>query len=136
MMPEALIKLGLKEALSDFCTELDKGNPLHIIFQFYGQFERLDSNLEINAYRIIQELVNNALKHSMATELVVQMIQESNRLCFMVMDNGVGFDVNHISTLKGVGLSSVRSRVDAFNGQIEINSALGKGTEFTIEFSV
>ncbi len=136
MMPEALMKLGLKDALADFCAELDKCNPLHIIFQFYGQFKRLESNLEINAYRIIQELINNAIKHSGATELVVQMMQEPNRLCLMVMDNGIGFDFTKLDTSKGVGFSSVKSRVDAFNGDMGINSNPGKGTEFTIEFKV
>jgi signal transduction histidine kinase len=118
MMPEALMKLGLKDALSDFCTELNKGNPLHIIFQFYGQFKCLESNLEINVYRITQELINNAVKHSGATELVVQIMQEPTRLCLVVIDNGIGFDTTKTDNIKGVGLSSVKSRVDAFNGQM------------------
>jgi len=134
MMPEALMRLGLKDTLTDFCSELNKVNSMQIDFQFYGQFKRVDSNLEINLYRIIQELVNNAIKHSEAKELVVQMIQEANRLCFIVLDNGKGFDLKDIEHKKGIGLASIKSRVESFNGQFEINSKPNKGTEITAEF--
>jgi two-component system, NarL family, sensor kinase len=136
MMPEALMKLGLKDTLTDFCSELSKVNPLQIDFQFYGQFERVESNLEINIYRIIQELVNNVIKHAEAKELTVQMIQEPERLCFIVLDNGKGFEMKDTLPAKGIGLASIKSRVDSFNGQMEINSSAGKGTEITIEFPI
>jgi len=136
MMPEALVKLGLKDTLTDFCSELSASCPIQIDFQFYGQFERVRSDLEINAYRIIQELVNNAVKHAEAKEIVVQMIQEDNRLCFIVFDKGKGFDINNLNESKGVGLSNIKSRVDSLNGQMEVNSDPGKGTEITLEFLI
>jgi two-component system, NarL family, sensor kinase len=136
MMPEALMKLGLKDTLTDFFSELGKVNPIQIDFQFYGQFERVESNLEINIYRIIQELVTNVIKHAEAKELVVQMIQEPKRLCFIVLDNGKGFELKDIQFTKGNGLASIKSRVDSFKGQMEIVSKSGKGTEITIEFSI
>ncbi len=136
MMPEALMKLGLKDTLTDFCSELNKVNPMHIDFQFYGQFERVDSNLEINIYRIIQELVNNAIKYAEAKQQVIQMIQEPKRLCFIVLDNGKGFDLKELQQTKGIGLNSIKSRVESFNGQLEISSKPGKGAEFTIEFMI
>jgi signal transduction histidine kinase len=107
---------------------------MSIIFRFYGKFERIDSNQEINGYRIIQELVNNSIKHSGADELVVQMLQEPNRLCFIVADNGKGFDLKDIGKKQSVGLNSIKSRVTSFNGQWEINSNIGKGTEVMVEF--
>jgi signal transduction histidine kinase len=81
-------------------------------------------------------LVNNAIKHSQAVELAIQMIQEANRLCVIVLDNGKGFDLKNIEQTKGVGLASIKSRVTSFNGQMEINSIPGKGTEVTIEFVI
>src|ERR1035437_8831444 len=131
MMPETLVSLGLKNAISDFCTDLDKVNPMSIIFGFYGKFERIDSNLEINGYRIKQELVNNSIKHSEAKELVVQMLQEPTLLCFIVADNGKEFDLKDIGQKQSVGLNSIKSRVTSFNGQWEINSNIDKGTEVT-----
>jgi two-component system, NarL family, sensor kinase len=136
MMPEALLNLGLQDALKDFCDEIDKVNPIHILFQFVGEFRRVESALEINAYRIIQELINNAIKHSGAKELVLQMIQEKDRLCFIVQDDGKGFDSDYIIRSKGIGLISVKSRVELFKGRMEINSNPKTGTEITIEFAV
>jgi signal transduction histidine kinase len=130
MIPEALIELGLKDTLNDLCSDFDKKLDQHIIFQFFGKFERLHSYFEINAYTLMQELIINSIKNSGATELVVQMIQETNRLCFMLMDNGAGFDLS-----KETNMQNIRARIDAFNGQLEINAIPGKGTEFTIEFT-
>ena len=75
MMPEALVHLGLKDALSDFCESLNESNSMNIRFQFIGHFERVEQKLERGIYRILQELINNAIKHSDAGELIVQMIQ-------------------------------------------------------------
>lgn len=136
LLPETLVKLGLKSSIEDFCSEIGRMTPLNIIFQFYGNFERVDSNLELNAFRVIQELVNNVIKHANASQLLVQMLQEPGRLCFVVQDNGTGFSLHNESVLKGIGLSTVRSRVDALNGKMEMTSTPGTGTECTVEFPV
>lgn len=136
MMPEALIKFGLKDALADFCESLNEANPMNIRFQFIGEFKRIDHKIEIGAYRIIQELINNALKHSEASELIIQMIQEANRLCLVVQDNGKGFNTNATNQEKGIGLSSIKSRVDSLNGRLDIHSEIGNGSEFNIEFNL
>jgi two-component system NarL family sensor kinase len=135
MMPEALIKLGLKDATSDFCSEIS--NPtIQVDFRFYGENRRIDQKIEISSFRIIQELVNNALKHSEASQIVVQIVQEAERLSISVQDNGKGFDLKKLETNKGVGLSSIKSRVAAHNGTIDINIEPGKGTEIQVEFGI
>jgi two-component system, NarL family, sensor kinase len=135
MMPEALIKLGLKDATSDFCSEIS--NPgIKIDFRFYGETKRIDQKIEISAFRIMQELVNNALKHSEASQIVVQIMQEAERLSISVQDNGKGFDPNIIDSKKSTGLSNIKSRVAAHNGIIDINTETGKGTEIQVEFGI
>lgn len=134
MMPETLVKMGLKGALSDFCDNMNASNSMTVRFQFVGQFERLEQKFEIGIYRIIQELVNNAVKHSQADKLIVQMVQEPHRLCLIVEDNGKGFDVSAIGQGKGIGLNSVKSRIETLNGRIDISSEFGKGSEFILEF--
>lgn len=136
MLPETLLKLGLRDSVSDFCAELNKINPVNIIFQFYGSFERVDPNLEINAFRVVQELVSNAIKHAQAKELVVQMLQEPGRLCLIVQDDGTGFDIYKAVSAKGIGLTAIKSRVDSLNGKMEMISSPGEGAEFIIEFPV
>jgi len=133
MMPESLIKYGLKEALSDFCNSLNNAS-CKIIFNFYGQSKRLDKKFENNLYRIAQELINNALKHAQATEIIVQLVQEHNRISLIVQDNGKGFDIKVLDESKNSGIGNIRSRVQSLNGWLEITSDIGKGTEITIEY--
>lgn len=136
MMPETLVKFGLKDALSDFCDALNAAVSMNVKFQFFGEFKRMEQNIEIGSYRIVQELINNAVKHAEADELIVQMMQEANRLSLVVQDNGKGFDLAFVKQAKGMGLNSVKTRVDALNGRIDIYSELNKGSEFTIEFDL
>jgi len=129
LMPETLLRYGLKAALTDFChsAELVK---LH----YYGNEQRIDEKFEVAVYRIFLELVNNALKHAEAGQINVQVIVEDNRISLVVQDDGKGFEPASIDPLKTTGLSSIRSRVESLNGQLEILSAPGKGTEVQVEF--
>jgi two-component system, NarL family, sensor kinase len=135
MMPETLVHYGLKVAFEDFVSRISTENTPQIDFQFFGQEGRYSSELEITGYRIGQELVNNALKHSGAGTINLQLISETNRLCIQVMDNGKGFDTS-VPTGGGKGLVSIRDRVTAMNGTFEIWSKPGEGTETTAEFLV
>lgn len=133
MMPEALVKFGLKDALSDFCHSLEN-KQIQINYQWFGIEKRFDQKLEIGLYRIAQELINNAFKHAQATELIVQLVQEENRASLTVQDNGKGFDTAILRTSKGAGIANIRSRVESLNGTFDFASAIGKGTEVTVEF--
>lgn len=135
MMPEALAKFGLKDALSDFCDGLGNTSELDVKFQFFGNPNRLEQKYEIGLYRIAQELINNALKHSGATEILVQLVQEEQRVNLTVQDNGKGFDINNLKTSKGSGLANIRSRIESLNGTIDSNTEVGKGSEFLVEFN-
>jgi len=135
LMPETLIKFGLKDAVSDFCSSFDS-KSLSITNQFFGEHKRIDQSIEISSFRIIQELINNSLKHSGATQILVQIIQDENRLNLTVQDNGIGFDPKDIDYRKSMGLNSIKSRVTSHNGRIEIISGLNKGTEIQVEFSI
>lgn len=135
MMPEALVKFGLKDALADFCISLEN-NPgkTKIAFQFFGDEGRIDSKYEIGLYRIAQELINNSLKYSHATELMVQLIQERERIHLTVQDNGKGFDLKILRSSKGAGIANIKSRVESLNGVFDIYSEPDKGTEASVEF--
>ena len=129
LMPETLLRYGLKSALSDFCH-----NAEIVKLHFFGDDHRIDEKLEVAVYRIFLELVNNALKYADAEQINVQVILEDNRINLVVQDNGKGFDLVSVDQLKTTGLSSIRSRVESLNGQLEIYSAPGKGTEVQVEF--
>lgn len=133
LMPETLNHYGLKTALQDFVGEMSKNPLMAVSFSFFGEDIRFESQLELTAYRISQELVNNALKHSGGSKIDLQLIAEPDRICIQVVDNGKGFDTKGISG-NGKGLISIRDRVAANNGTFEIESSKGQGTEVTVEF--
>ncbi|MEI5984081.1 ATP-binding protein [Sphingobacterium sp. PU5-4] len=84
-------------------------------------------------YRCIHELVNNALKHAVASHINVQLVQESNRISFTVHDDGKGFDQQQVA--EGMGLRNIRQRVEAFQGKLHIYSSV-EGTEVHVELEL
>jgi signal transduction histidine kinase len=134
MMPENLISKGLQVALEEFCNSLNNSCNTLIQFSFYGTHQRFDANLEIVTFRIAQELLNNALKHSEASEINVQLVQEPDRISLTVQDNGCGFDTAKVNDDKSSGLRNIRSRVLSFDGQFHLDAIPQKGTEAIVEF--
>jgi signal transduction histidine kinase len=136
MMPEMLTKFGLDEALKDYCSTINTTKLLTVRYQSLGIMTRLDSATEIIVYRIVQELLNNILKHAVASEVFVQLIRENDRLNIVVEDNGKGFDTAMLENNKGAGWVNIRSRVEYLKGQLDVHSEPGKGTLVNIEFNV
>ncbi len=136
MMPEMLTKFGLDEALKEYCNTINTTKLLTVKYQSVGMDLRPDRSIEIIIYRIVQELLNNIMKHAAATEAFVQLVRENNRLNVVVEDNGKGFDTALLEKSKGAGWINVRSRVDYLKGQLDIHSGAGKGTLVNIEFNI
>jgi len=133
MMPEALMKLGLQQALQDYCDSLSAGQAYKINCEFHGLENRMEPTIEIVVYRVVQELLNNAIKHSDASIILAQVMRNDNNLTITIEDNGKGFTMDEISILRGSGLKNIKSRVDYLKGQIDIQSAPGKGTSIHID---
>jgi len=133
MMPEALVKLGLQQAVQDYCDGLSETQQLKINSQFHGLDKRLDAAAEVVIYRVVQELLNNVVKHAEATEALVQVMRHENNLNITIEDNGKGFDTSKMEEARGAGLRNVQSRVDYLKGQMDIQSAPGKGTSVHID---
>ncbi len=131
MMPEALMKLGLQQALQDYCDGLSDAQAFKINGEFYGLEKRMESSIEIVVYRIVQELLNNAVKHSGASAILAQVIRNEKNLSITIEDNGRGF--NKEAILHGAGLRNIQSRVDYLKGQMDIKSEPGKGTSIHID---
>jgi len=133
LMPESLMKFGLKASLTDFCNRFNEKETELVSFQYYGEDQRFESEIEIAVFRIAQELISNVLKHSKSTKTEVQVIVDESRICLQVMDNGIGFD-RETALKKGRGLKNIENRVAALGGNIETQSKPGQGTETMIEF--
>jgi signal transduction histidine kinase len=134
MMPEALIRFGLEISVSDVCRDITNSGALNVSFQAFGLNElKSEQQTQIIIYRIIQELLNNIMKHAAAKNAIVQLTFTDNTLNITVEDDGKGFDVKLIDHSKGLGLSNLKSRVEYLGGRLEIESEQGKGTTVNIE---
>ncbi len=134
MMPESILKFGLDGAIGEFLQSI-QNEDLNIIYQSYHIENGLGKQLDISVYRIIQELVNNSIKHSGATEILVQVRKDEGLVVVDVEDNGKGFDFQSVEKETGMGLSGIKSRVIYWKGKLEIDSAQS-GTAVHIEIPV
>lgn len=133
LMPETLFKYGLKNAVEDYCSNIGKElKDIKFIIQFYDSEIELPKAKTLTIYRIIQELINNAVKHSKATEVLIQYLEEENRLNITVEDNGQGFIMNNLAENGGMGLNNLKTRVSYLNGVIDFDSILNEGTNVNI----
>ncbi|MBK9270880.1 MAG: sensor histidine kinase [Saprospiraceae bacterium] len=134
MMPEALLRFGLIDALADYCDHLQQDGRLQIKFQSYGFENRLSQDMEVVIFRIVQELLNNVVKHSGANHALVQLIRDGERISVDVEDNGKGMDTNFSNHGMGIGWLNIQSRVDFLKGHLDLRSAPGEGCSVHIEF--
>lgn len=139
MMPEILVKYGLDKALKEYCAEIERNALVHINYQAVELDNiELDQTASISIYRIVQELVNNAVKHAGAQNMLVQLhyAAEEKVLAITVEDDGKGFDTSAVlKQSTGIGWINIQSRVDFLKGKIDLQSAQGKGTSVLIEIS-
>ena len=131
MMPESLIKYGLKEALENYCETLNISGKIKVQLQAYGMEERMEQSNEIVAYRMVQELLNNVIKHADAKNVLIQLVRKQDHFTLTVEDDGKGFDPKEISS--GAGLQNIKARAEYLNGTLDIVSSRGEGTSVTIE---
>jgi len=131
MMPESLIKYGLKEALENYCETLNISGKIKVQLQTYGMEERMEQSNEIVVYRMVQELLNNVIKHADAKNVLIQLVRKQDRFTLTVEDDGKGFDPEE--TRSGAGLQNIKARTEYLNGTVDIISLNGEGTSVTIE---
>ncbi|WP_293942298.1 tetratricopeptide repeat-containing sensor histidine kinase [Sphingobacterium sp. UBA7249] len=133
LAPEFLLREGLAWAIESFCQRV-KGGELSLDFYLIGDIPKFERTVELTLYRTVQEAVTNIIKHSGATEGIVQLEGSGNILRITVEDNGIGFNKNTLSG-KGLGLSGLTCRVSNVGGTIEIHSSPGRGTTINIEIT-
>lgn len=136
LMPEALVRFGLEEALTDFCDYINSTTSANLTYQAFGEKRALSNTAETFIYRIFQELINNSIKHAKPSEIIVQLTKTSSKTIIAVEDDGLGFDTAILNSNKGSGFANIRYRVQYFNGVCDIVSTPQKGTLVTIELPI
>ncbi len=134
LAPSILTDFGLVATVEELSRRLSS-KDLRISFKTVGVIPRMDLLLETNIYRIIQELINNIMKHSGASELNIE-IRKNKMIEIIVKDNGNGFDVSaQEASASGSGLSSIKNRLTLYNGKLHIKSTPGTGTTVQVKLS-
>lgn len=139
MMPEVLVRYDLDTALQEFCYEIDSSGVVHINYHSMGLNDtEIEQTTALTIYRIVQELVNNAIKHAAATNVLVQAqySKSENFIAVTVEDDGKGFDISTLKNVNGIGWNNIQNRVDFLKGKIDIKSSAGKGTSVLIEIKI
>ncbi|WP_103070795.1 sensor histidine kinase [Aquimarina sediminis] len=127
---------GLLPAIKNLAKKVSNGKHLQIEVQDYGLEERLDNALEISIFRMIQELITNAIKHANATEIHISLTNHDSLLNIIVEDNGKGFDAKILPQKDGMGLATIEKRIEHLEGTFEIDSTIDKGTNIIINIPI
>ncbi|MEO9475492.1 MAG: sensor histidine kinase [Cyclobacteriaceae bacterium] len=133
MMPRALMEKGLIEAVDDLLQSSFQFSEIKYQFEHHNVDERFDERIEISLYRIIQELVNNVIKHSEASEVSVQLLKTKDKLILFLEDNGKGMADG---TNKGHGLINIKSRLDMVHGTVSYEPSPVSGTSATVTIPI
>lgn len=131
LMPDVLRQFGLKPAVQDLLITLDATKGVKISVEFVDLEHRFSAEIEKALFRMCQELVNNAIRHGKPSHIFVQLINHGKSIVLMVEDDGCGFDTDKM--FKGFGLRNIKSRVEVFEGSVDIDSAPNRGTVTTVE---
>lgn len=136
LRPMALDDLGLVPTLNRYLENLREQEHVPVKLSVSGEGPRLGSTLEVALFRLVQEAVNNARKHSRASEIKVEItFLEESTIEISISDNGIGFDLKELEAewaqRESFGLMSMKERIELLDGQFEIVSAPGQGTRIT-----
>nr|WP_304216787.1 sensor histidine kinase [Fredinandcohnia onubensis] len=136
LRPMALDDLGLVPTLKKYLSTIEEYNgDTTISFTFIGSEQRIPSKFEVALFRMVQEAVQNALKHAEAREIVVKLEISRNHVTVIVKDNGKGFDIRE-KKKDSFGLIGMRERVDLLDGNLTIDSSVGAGTIVMIQVPI
>lgn len=139
LRPPGLDILGLAAVLREYFSECTKSSPVKVEFNENIKDKKLNENIEITLYRIVQEAIYNVLKHSMAKKVKVGLIVNSGILQLTIEDDGKGFDIESYKAQNDIakmGLRGIKERVDILNGNFYIESAPGEGTKLKIDLPI
>lgn len=125
---------GIYLQLHEFKKQIEKGGAFTIDMEIACFKDYLDPDFAINLYRIIQELINNSVKHSKSNRIDIIAERTTNNLSVIYKDNGIGFDETKIN--KGLGLTNILTRIKLYKGQCVVSSKPDKGTCYTINFDL
>lgn len=136
LMPGVLVELGLVAALRQLAGNLNTSGLIAVHLRCETEHERFHRSSELALYRVVQEVTNNMIRHSEATEIHILLKEKEGSLLLKISDNGKGFDVSLIPQSKGIGWRNILSRIQMINGKVDIRSGAISGTEVEVKLPI
>jgi len=129
LMPAALSGKGLKEALTELSEKMNTIKKPALQFEYISHSAKaMEKSVEVAVYRVIQETLNNMVKHASADFIFLQIKQSDKKLEILIRDNGKGFDVKNVDESLGLGWKNISTRLSLIHGKFDIQSEIGMGT--------
>lgn len=132
LISAVLLKFGIEHAVYEMCEKYSN-EDLHFELESEDPIPRFSEDFEIKMNNILEEFINNILKHSKATEAIIRLTYSNEILDLSIKDNGVGFDTSKINPKSGIGLSQIKARIENLDGTIAIKSNSNDGTYISIK---
>jgi signal transduction histidine kinase len=133
LMNPSIGDLGLIDSIHDLIENINLTRKLHVSLQAKAEIEDLlDKNQKLTIFRIIQEALNNAIKHAKASKVSIKILYNATLVEVIIEDNGIGFNLQKVK--KGAGLKNIQNRIYLINGSHNIESAPSKGSKIIINF--
>lgn len=134
LLPPVIEKFGLNEGIKELVGNINNTGEIKIIYNNHVNLDNLSIDKHLHIFRILQELINNSLKHSNASKITIQFNQEGDHIKLHFYDNGKGFDITNSAHKKGLGMKNIESRVSLLQAKLSVDSKLNQGTQFLIQF--
>lgn len=132
LLPPILDKFGLKDAIEELADSFNNSRKITINYNIKYPKKHLSPQNELHFFRIVQELINNSVRHGKAKNSDIAIDLENNKFLFKYTDDGKGFNLENIHHKKGIGIKNIESRIALLEGSFTINTAENKGFEITI----
>jgi signal transduction histidine kinase len=134
LLPPVLDKFGLHAGVEELCSEFSSSKLISVNYENKVSFDILENDKHLHVFRILQELMNNSLRHGKATviSILFENTQE-DKICYY-SDNGIGFDLDNNKNQKGLGMKNIESRVAFLKGTITMDSSINNGISVVFNF--
>lgn len=136
LLPPVLEKFGLHTALEELVLDYVNTKSVTINYENKLNFFKTSSEKQLQIFRIIQELINNSIKHGKAKQISIQFENQNNKPFCNYKDNGMGLDTLNLKKSKGLGMQNIESRIEFLNGKFSIQSENEKGFIFSFDFEL
>ena len=134
LLPPVLDKFGLHAGVEELCLELSSSKAVQVNYENKTTFEIADNDKHLHVFRILQELMNNSLRHGKASVISIIFEKKNEKNWCYYTDDGIGFDMKNNENQKGLGMKNIESRTAFLNGKITLESSINKGISVVFNF--